>query len=91
MEYLFEEAELPLWVAEGAREVAFELVGGTTMDDVGVILGVTEILGVGMIDVLIFAGTEEESGRIEGNVSVLDMAVSVGLPSCGNVSVILLS
>jgi len=84
MESWFDEAELPLWVAEGAVEVC-AVVGGS----VGVIMDVVGMLvGVGMIaEVVRLTDTEELSGSMDGNISVFVTDVAVGLPCSGKVSV----
>jgi len=89
MENWFDEAALPLWVGDGAAEVCE--VGGRITDEVGVIMGVTEMLGVGRIELEMLTGTEELSGSMDGNVSVFNtvVALGVGLPSSGKVSVTL--
>jgi hypothetical protein len=89
MENWFDEAELPLGVVEGAADVCERV--GVTEGVVGVIMGVTEELGVGRIsEVVPLTGTEELSGSMDGNVSVFNTDVGVGLPCSGKVSVTLL-
>jgi len=82
----FDEAELP--VAEGAGEDC-ERVGGIKGVVGVVMMGVTELLGVGVSDVVTLTSTEVLSGRMDGNVSVFNTDVGVGLPSSGKVSVTL--